>query len=43
MPDEAHEKMHSELGVPEVIFMPELERPIIVSVLEKREIYQVFL
>ena len=43
MPDEAHEKMHSELGVPEVVFMPELERQIIASVLEKRDIFQVFL
>lgn len=43
MPDEAHEKMHSELGVPEIIFMAELERPVIVGILEKREIYQVFL
>jgi hypothetical protein len=43
MPDEAHEKMHRELGVPEVVFMPELERPVLANILEKREIYQVFL
>ncbi len=43
MPDEAHEKMHSELGIPEVVFMPELERPILANILEKREIFQVFL
>ena len=43
MPDEAHEKMHGELGIPEVVFMPELERQMLVNVLEKREIYQVFL
>jgi hypothetical protein len=43
MPDEAHEKMHRELGVPEVLFMPELERPVLANILEKREIYQVFL
>lgn len=43
MPDEAHEKMHRELGIPEVVFMPELERPVLANVLEKREIYQVFL
>ncbi len=43
MPDEAHEQMHRELGVPEVVFMPELERQVLVNVLEKREIYQVYL
>ena len=43
MPDEAHEQMHRELGVPEFVFMPELERPVLANILEKREIYQVFL
>lgn len=43
MTDEAHQRMHSELGIPEVVFMPDLERQILVGVLEKREIYQVFL
>lgn len=43
MPDEAHEKMAGELGIPEVVFMPDLERQVLASVLEKRQIYQVFL
>src|SRR5262249_50709152 len=43
MPDEAHEQMHRDLGVPEVVFMPELEKQVLISVLEKREIFQVFL
>jgi hypothetical protein len=43
MPDEAHEKMHHDLGVPEVVFMPDLEKQVLVAVLEKREIFQVFL
>ena len=43
MPDEAHEQMHQDLGVPEVVFMPELEKQVLISVLEKREIFQVFL
>ena len=43
MPDEAHEQMHRDLGVPEVIFMPELNRAVLVNVLEKREIMQIFL
>jgi hypothetical protein len=43
MPDEAHEQMHRELGVPEVAFMPELEKQALINVLEKRDIYRVFL
>jgi hypothetical protein len=43
MPDEAHELMHSELGVPEVVFMPDLNKQVLIEVLEKRDIYQVFL
>ncbi len=43
MPDEAHERMHQDLGIPEVVFMPELERQHLIAILEKREIYQVFL
>ena len=43
MTDEAHEQMHGELGIPDVVFMPELEKAKLISVLEKRGIYQVFL
>ena len=43
MSDEAHEQMHRELGIPEVAFMPELEKQALIHVLEKRDIYQVFL
>jgi len=43
MPDEAHEQMNRDLGIPEVMFMPELERQILINVLEKRQIHQVFL
>lgn len=43
MPDEAHEAMHRELGVPEVVFMPDLDKQVLINVLEKRQIYQVFL
>ncbi len=43
MPDEAHETMHRELGVPEVVFMPDLDRTVLANVLEKRDVYQVFL
>ena len=43
MPDEAHEQMRRDLGVPEVVFMPELEKQILINVLEKRDIQQVFL
>ncbi len=42
MTDEAHAEMHRELGVPEVVFMPELERQVLINILEKRQIYQVF-
>ena len=43
MPDEAHEKMHQDLGVPEMLFMPDLEKQVLVNVLEKRDIQQIFL
>ena len=43
MADSAHDAMRAELGLPELINMPELNRPLILTVLEKREIYQVFL
>ncbi|HLY27760.1 MAG TPA: hypothetical protein VKQ72_15550 [Aggregatilineales bacterium] len=43
MPDEAHERMRQTLGIPEVVFMPDLERQILVNILEKREVYQVYL
>ncbi len=43
MTDEAHETMRAELGLPELIYMPELERAALIPLLEKREIYQVFL
>ena len=41
--DAAHEKMRAEIGVPELIYLPELNRSILATLFEKREIYQVFL
>jgi len=43
MADKAHEQMQNDLGIPEVVFMPELEKPVLIGILEKRQIYQVFL
>jgi hypothetical protein len=43
MPDEAHELMHRDLGVPEVVFMPELDKNVLINVLERRDIEQIFL
>jgi hypothetical protein len=43
MPDEAHETMHRDLGVPEVVFMPDLDRQTLANILEKRQIFQVFI
>ncbi len=41
--DEAHEKMQAELGLPELTYTADLNRAALVPLLEKREIYQVFL
>lgn len=41
--DESHEKMQAELGLPQLTYTPELNRAALVPLLEKREIYQVFL
>jgi len=43
MTDEAHDVMSRDLGLPEVLFMPELEKQVLIARLEKRGIYQVFL
>jgi hypothetical protein len=43
MPDEAHELMHRDLGVPEIVFMPELDKNVLINVLERRDISQIFL
>ncbi len=43
MTDESHELIHQDVGIPEVVFMPDLKKDILVHVLEKHRIYQVFL
>ncbi len=43
MTDESHELIRQDVGIPEVVFMPELQKHVLVNVLEKHRIYQVFL
>jgi hypothetical protein len=43
MTDEAHEKMARDLGLPEVVFMADLDKQTLAGLFEKRGIYQAFL